>query len=189
VRIWAKWIAADPEAAPPVAQDYDYLTLKFATALPNLSVVSEQIADRRGIVHLVTPPSPDNRRLVVGLAIAFPTRKCDQLNNDDATTRRYLAQWLEYYAIEQDAEFVIYAKTTLYPRALPGEDPISPAGVAVGRCYRGRLVTFPPELFGLLNSMGGSLPAYLALEFNVSDQGEFVDWDLVDTTSGEWIGR
>ena len=61
--------------------------------------------------------------------------------------------------------------------------------VAIGKCYRCRLVTFPPELFGLLNNPGASLPAYMALEFNVSDQGMFADWDVVDFNEAGWVGR
>jgi hypothetical protein len=189
VRIWARWTAADPEHVPPIAQDYDHQTLSFAAALPTLATVAQELADRRGLTHRVVPPAPDNRAYVTGLVVTFPSRKLDLLNNDDATTRRHLAAWLEYYAVEQDQEFVVYTQHTAYPRALPGEDPpAAPGTVTVSRCYRGHLLRMPPEVLGLLNGAGGGMPAYLALEFNVTDQGTFASWDAVDLTTG-WDGR
>ena len=89
--------------------------------------------------------------------------------------------------MEQDQEFVIYTQHTAYPRALPGDDPLSPATVTVCKCYKGHLLRMPAEVLGLLNGVGGSMPAYLALDFNVIDQGTFTDFDAGD--SATWTGR
>ena len=164
----------------------DYLTLKLAAVLPKYSEPGVQVSDRLGRSHLIEPPSSVYRQYVTGLAITFPARYCTLLNNQAADTRRWLSAWLEYYVNEIRQELFIYTKTVVKSHAQPGETTI--ANQNVYRCYRGRAFTAPPELLGMLNSVGNSLPPYVTLEMNITDQGTFSDWAKV-ADSAAWTGR
>jgi hypothetical protein len=179
VRIWGD-ARADHE---------DYITLERAFVLPGLSEPAQVLVDRLGRKHVVEPPGSAARQYVTELALTFPTRYADRLSTaGPLSTRRWLAEWVHFYASVVRPEVYVFAETTLVTRPAPGDAPEVAPHKQLKRAYRGQVLRTPPALLSLLNDVDGQLPRFVTLELVISDQGSYIDFDNL-LAGVAWEGR
>ena len=96
------------------------------------------------------------------------------LNNSDAATRRNIREWFEYYTRDNFQTYVIFVQ---------GNGTNSEgAAVVTKNSYVGHITKLSPWFRSNLNSASG-IPAYIPLNFSITAEGSYTDFDVLGSAT------